>query len=352
MNVKSLKYAAPFIIFIAAYFALTGKGWIICLPLVLVWVIVPLVELALAPDNRNLEAAEEEIAKHDRTYDAMLYMIILFQYVALFSFLQSIHQNHNNWLELTGKVFVMGLLCGTFGINVAHELGHRPGIWDQRMSKLLLLTSLYMHFFIEHNKGHHKRVSTPEDPASARYGESVYAFFLRSMIFSYLSAWQIAVRDMKRKGLPALHWKNEMLQFQIIQAGFLILVGWGFGWKECLLFVAAAFVGALLLETVNYIEHYGLVRRKKEDGQYERTMPIHSWNSNHVIGRIMLFELSRHSDHHFIASRKYQLLRHHDGAPQMPTGYPGMMILSLITPVWFGVMNQRIKDQPILSLPK
>jgi alkane 1-monooxygenase len=110
-----------------------------------------------------------------------------------------------------------------------------------------------------------------------------------------------------------------------------------------LLFIIAAFVGALLLETVNYIEHYGLERRKKENGIYERTMPEHSWNSNHVIGRIVLFELSRHSDHHYIASRKYQVLRHHDGAPQMPTGYPGMMILSLISPAWYAVMNPRIK---------
>jgi alkane 1-monooxygenase len=272
-----------------------------------------------------------------------LYLVVLFQYVALFLFLRTVQQNNNNWWELSGKVLVMGLLCGTFGINVAHELGHRSNRFEQLLARILLLSSLYMHFVIEHNKGHHKRVSTPEDPASARFGESVYAFYFRSVLFSYISAWQIANREMKKKGLPAFHWKNEMLQYQLMQIGFVLVIGLVFGWRASLYLVTAAFIGALLLETVNYIEHYGLERQKKENGLYERAMPEHSWNSNHVIGRIVLFELSRHSDHHYIASRKYQVLRHHDGAPQMPTGYPGMMILALFTPAWYAVMNPRVK---------
>ncbi|HLO82019.1 MAG TPA: alkane 1-monooxygenase [Chitinophagaceae bacterium] len=343
MHVKSLKYTTPFTIFIASFFALTGNGWIIFIPLVYVWVLIPLIELFQNPDNRNLEAAEEELARHDRSYDIWLYLVVLFQYAALYLFLRAMQQTSGSWWELSGKVLVMGLLCGTFGINVAHELGHRSNRSEQFLAKLLLLSSLYMHFFIEHNKGHHKRVSTPEDPASARYGESVYAFYFRSVLFSYISAWQIANREMKKKGLPVFHWKNEMLQYQFIQLGFVVTIGLIFGWRETLFFVVAALIGALLLETVNYIEHYGLERKKKENGSYERAMPEHSWNSNHVIGRIVLFELSRHSDHHYIASRKYQVLRHHDGAPQMPTGYPGMMILSLLTPAWYAVMNPRVK---------
>jgi alkane 1-monooxygenase len=343
MNVKSLKYTTPFTIFIASYFALTGSGWIVFIPLVYVWVLIPVIELFQKPDNRNMEAAEEELARYDRSYDIWLYLVVLFQYTALFLFLRTVQQNNNSWWELSGKLLVMGLLCGTFGINVAHELGHRSNRSEQFLARVLLLSSLYMHFFIEHNKGHHKRVSTPEDPATARYGESVYAFYLRSMLFSYISAWQIANREMKKRGLPVFHWKNEMLQYQFIQIGFVVMIGLVFGWHVSLYFIIAAFIGALLLETVNYIEHYGLVRQKKENGSYERAMPEHSWNSNHVIGRIVLFELSRHSDHHYIASRKYQVLRHHDGAPQMPTGYPGMMILSLITPAWYAVMNPRVK---------
>lgn len=209
---------------------------------------------------------------------------------------------------------------------------------------MLLLTSLYMHFFIEHNKGHHKRVATPEDPSSARYGEWLYLFYFRTIIFSYSSAWTIANKEAKKKGHKAFSWHNEILQFHLIEMALVVLIFFVFGWLTTALFLAAAMHGILLLETVNYIEHYGLQRKKIAEGKYERAMPVHSWNSNHVIGRVMLFELSRHSDHHYLASRKYQVLRHHDNSPQMPTGYPGMMLLASVPPLWFWVMNKRIKS--------
>jgi alkane 1-monooxygenase len=200
-----------------------------------------------------------------------------------------------------------------------------------------------MHFFTEHNKGHHKRVATPEDPSSARYGEPVYTFYFRTIIMSYLSAWYIANDEVKKKGKAVLSLYNEMIQFQLIQVAFVGVIWYFFGGLVTVYFLAAALIGILLLETVNYIEHYGLQRKQIAEGKYERALPVHSWNSDHVIGRIMLFELSRHSDHHYLASRKYQVLRHHDNSPQMPTGYPGMIILSLVPPLWFYVMNKRIK---------
>jgi alkane 1-monooxygenase len=212
------------------------------------------------------------------------------------------------------------------------------------MAKFLLLSSLYMHFFTEHNKGHHKRVAIPEDPSSARYNEPVYTFYIRTVVFSYLSAWHIANDEMRKKNLPVFHWKNEMIQFHLVEALFIGLLIALFGITITGYFILAAVIGFLLLETVNYIEHYGLQRKKTGEGRYERAMPEHSWNSDHTLGRLMLFELSRHSDHHYLASRKYQLLRHHDEAPQMPTGYPGMMLLSLIPPAWFYVMNKKIKQ--------
>jgi alkane 1-monooxygenase len=200
-----------------------------------------------------------------------------------------------------------------------------------------------MHFFIEHNKGHHKKVATPQDPSSARYGESLYRFHFRSIVFSFLSAWKIAARDVRKKGKKMFSLHNQMLRFQLIQASLVVAIFLVFGLAAMLLFLLAAFQGILLLETVNYIEHYGLQRKEIAHGKWERTLPAHSWNSNHVIGRVMLFELSRHSDHHYLASRKYQVLRHHDNSPQMPTGYPGMMLLATIPPAWFHVMNQRVR---------
>ena len=213
-----------------------------------------------------------------------------------------------------------------------------------------------MHFYIEHNKGHHKNVSTKEDPSSARRGEIVYLFYFRSVIMGFLSAWHIAADEQKKKGKPVVHFSNQMIQFQLLQLLFITAIYLFFGWMVLLSFFVAATIGFLLLETVNYIEHYGLERRKTEKG-YERAMPEHSWNSSHVLGRLILFELSRHSDHHYLASRKYQILRHHDEAPQMPTGYPGMVILSLFPPLWFAIMNRRIdryhqQHQLIMSEPK
>ena len=343
MNVRAFKYLSPLIIYIGAFHSLSITGWQIWLPLIWAWVLIPLAELFIKPIPANLGAAEEELAQKDKTYDFLLYLIVIFQYLLLIKFLIAMKTDVMTWQDLAGRIGVMGLLCGTFGINVGHELGHRVNKFEQTLAKSLLLTSLYMHFFTEHNKGHHKRVATPDDPSSARYGEPVYIFYFRTIIFSYLSAWHIANDEMKKKGNPVFSWQNEMIQFHIIQIAFVTAMFFLFGWLVTLYFLAAAIMGILLLETVNYIEHYGLQRKATGDGKYERAMPEHSWNSDHVIGRLMLFELSRHSDHHYLASRKYQVLRHHDNAPQMPTGYPGMMILSLIPPAWFYIMNRLIK---------
>jgi alkane 1-monooxygenase len=343
MNVKAIKYTTPFIVYLLAWLSFTQNGWWCWLALLYAWVLIPLTELVLKPDAANMEAAEEEMAKKDSTYDYILYGIVLLQYPALIFFLYSMQENNLANTDIVARVLTMGLLCGTFGINVGHELGHRTNKMEQFMAKALLLTSLYMHFFIEHNKGHHKHVATPNDPSSAPYGQSLYAFWVRTITGTYSSAWQIAADDLKKQGLTALHWKNEMLQFQIIQLLFVLGIYFAFGGMITLYFIGAAITGFLLLETVNYIEHYGLQRKQTADGKFERAMPAHSWNSNHVIGRLMLFELSRHSDHHYLASRKYQILRHHNDAPQMPTGYPGMMILSLFPPAWFYVMHKQIK---------
>jgi alkane 1-monooxygenase len=325
---------------VAAFYS---TGFVVWLPLVYSWFLIPLLELLMRPNETNLSEAEEELAKSNRIYDFMLYLVVPMQYLALAIFLYNITYHQQSILDMTGKTLVMGLLCGVMGINVGHELGHRTKPSEQFLAKMLLLTSLYLHFFIEHNRGHHKRVATPDDPSTARLGEMLYVFYFRSIVFSYLSAWEISNREVSKKGRPVFSLHNEMMRYQLIQILFIAVIWLFFGWLTALLFMAAAVLGILLLETVNYIEHYGLQRKQIAEGRYERAMPEHSWNSSHVIGRVMLFELSRHSDHHYLASRKYQVLRHHPHSPQMPTGYPGMMILSTIPPAWFYVMNRRVK---------
>lgn len=342
MKIRALKYLLPVILYAGALFSFQTTGIAVWYPLVFAWILIPLFELFIKPDTANMSATEEELRKADKTYDLILYIIVPLQFGALYFFLSHLDDPSLLWYDITGRILVMGLLCGVFGINVGHELGHRVKVFEQTLAKMLLLTSLYMHFNIEHNKGHHKRVATPEDPSSARYGETVFTFYFRSVIFSYLSAWHIANQEVKKKRGSVFSVQNEMVRFQIIQIAFVALIFFVFGWLITLYFLAAAITGFLLLETVNYIEHYGLQRKISAEGKYERAMPAHSWNSDHVIGRLFLFELSRHSDHHYLASRKYQVLRHHEDAPQMPTGYPGMMMLALIPPVWFWVMNKRV----------
>ena len=341
--IRTLKYGLPFILFLAAGYAFKMTGWQVWIPMLLVWVMIPSLELLIAPRAENLSAAEEEMARQDKMYDYLLYLSVPMQFFMLYQFLISMQQTDLSAWVRAGRIGAMGILCGSFGINVAHELGHRVNRFEQFLAKSLLLTSLYMHFFTEHNKGHHKRVATPEDPSSARYGEMIYTFWFRTVIMGYLSAWHIANEEYIKKGRSALSIHNEMIRFQLIQLSLIALIYWVFGGWVLLYFLAAAGMGILLLETVNYIEHYGLQRKATGEGKYERAMPEHSWNSDHMIGRLFLFELSRHSDHHYLASRKYQILRHHDEAPQMPTGYPGMMLLSLLPPAWFAVMNPRVK---------
>jgi alkane 1-monooxygenase len=344
MKTRVFKYLSPLLLYYGAVMSFLNSGFIVWLPLAYSWIIIPLMELFTKPDENNLSQAEEELARKNRWYDLLLYLVVPLQYFALALFLYVASYWHQSTVDLIGKTLVMGLLCGVMGINVGHELGHRSNKFEQLLAKLLLMSSLYMHFFIEHNKGHHKRVGTPEDPASARFGEMVYAFHVRSVVFGYFGAWHIANRDVSKKGYRAFSLHNEMVQFHLLQLAFLGLIFFLFGWQTTLLFLVAALQGVLLLETVNYIEHYGLQRKPVALGKYQRAMPEHSWNSNHIIGRVMLFELSRHSDHHYLASRKYQVLRHHENSPQMPTGYPGMMLLSVIPPLWFKVMNKRVKS--------
>ena len=342
-SLKSFKYFTPFVLYILALLSFNGNGLICWTPLLYTFFLIPFIELFIKADPKNLDEVEEALAKKNKVYDLILYAAVIMQYYSLWVFFNSLKQEQVSTIDIIGRVMSMGLLCAAFGINVAHELGHRVNKMEQTFAKMLLLTSLYMHFFIEHNKGHHKHVATPHDPSTAKYKQTVYAFWIQTLIGTYLSAWKIANEEVEKKGKPWWSLQNEMLLFQIIQLLFILTIYYFFGTMSALLFVLAAFMGGLLLETVNYIEHYGLSRNPTTEEQYERVQPHHSWNSNHIIGRLMLFELSRHSDHHYLASRKYQILRSFDNAPQMPTGYPGMILLSLFPPLWFKIMHQQIK---------
>jgi alkane 1-monooxygenase len=333
-------YTIPLVVFMSLNFQ---EGYTF-FALFVVFGFIPFIELFTQGSTHNLCEIQEKWLEQDRFFDFLLYSLLPIQYFLGVYYLQQISLESTSLVTKWGMTTAFGISCGVLGINAAHELGHRHTANEQWMSKLLLLSTLYMHFFIEHNRGHHRHVATPEDPASARRNESVYAFYIRSIFGSWISAWKLEVDRLKNLNISAFSLRNEMLLFSFLQLTLLLSIFFFFGVQTFLFFIVSAVIGILLLETVNYIEHYGLQRKLKSSNRYERTLPAHSWNSNHPIGRILLLELSRHSDHHYLSTRKFQILRHFDESPQMPTGYPGMMLLALFPPLWFKIMHLQIQN--------
>jgi len=340
---KNLKYLGAYLVPYGALLGLYRQGLWVWSVVGIAFVLIPVLELILPYSKANPAPEEEEELKNRRFFDVLLYLHVPLIYGILFYYLYKVRAGVFTPAELAGATLSVGVVLGAMGINIAHELGHRNTAFERVLAKLLLLPNNYMHFIIEHNRGHHKNVSTPLDPASSRYNEMLFSFWLRSVLNSYRSAWHLEKIKLQRNGDAFWSLKNEMIRFAFFQLAFAAFVTILFGWKALLFYLLVSLIGILLLETVNYIEHYGLQRRMLPEGIYETVKPTHSWNSSHELGRIFLFELTRHSDHHFKANRKYQVLRHFDESPQLPSGYPGSMLLALLPPLWFYVMNKRVK---------
>jgi alkane 1-monooxygenase len=309
----------------------------------LVFGVFPLLDLAIGMDASNPPDSVLKHLEQDRYYRWCTYAFLPLQYAGL---VLACWLWSNGDLSVAGRVglaLTTGVVAGV-AINTAHELGHKRARLERWLSKIALAQSGYGHFFIEHNRGHHVRVATPEDPASSRLGESFWAFLPRTVAGSLRSAWELEAERLARTGVSSWTLRNDALNAWLMTAvvfGALIAV-FGIGIAPWL--AVQALIGFSLLEVVNYLEHYGLLRRKREDGRYERTRPEHSWNSNNVASNVLLYHLQRHSDHHANPTRRYQALRHFDEAPQLPTGYAGMIVLAWIPPLWRRVMDRRLLD--------
>jgi len=338
------RHLLAFTVPLSVWVALFAHGAWTFLPLFLYFGLVPLAELALAPNPANLDEDARASVATSRFHDIALYATVPFQIVTLLLFLVQVGEPGLAPLELLGRIVSMGILCGVVGINAGHELGHRRSPLARRLGDVLLLTALENHFTPYHNRGHHRHVATPADPATSRRGEALYRFWFRSQIGSYRLAWAIERDRLARLGRPWYDAGNVMIRYTLLQLALLGAILAGFGPLGLGAFLAAAIVGIALLETVNYIEHYGLVRERRPDGRYETVRHQHSWNSDHLLGRSLLFELSRHSDHHYRAGKHYPLLDSLPDSPQMPTGYPGMMLLAAVPPLWRRSMHPRLDD--------
>jgi len=333
MKIEKYKYLFSFALPLSVFISLRAEAYMSWFGVLFLFGFIPLVELFLKGSDRNLEAQTEKELQAKPYYDGVLYLMFVVHLSLVAYFLWSLWKFGSELplFFLIGKIASMVLVNAALGSNLAHELGHRRGAHNKFMSLTLLSTTLYMHFLIEHNKNHHKNVATPLDHASAEKGISLYKFLSRSFYRSFKTAFKVE---------PA-----KTLQYLAIELFIVALIAFFLGSLPAIAFVGAAIGGGLLIEGVNYIEHYGLRRKLKPNGRYEKVGPEHSWNSNHPLSRMLLFELSRHSDHHANADRPYQVLRHFDNSPQFPTGYPGMLLLATIPKLWFMVMNPMLPEE-------
>ncbi|MGL5825789.1 MAG: alkane 1-monooxygenase [Nocardioides sp.] len=321
----------------------TSTGWAVFWfwGVLFAFILVPIADVLIGDDPSNPPDEIAEALQNDPWYRWIVLAYLPLQYAVWAWAVWYVTSHDLTILEQTGFAATVGVVTGV-GINAAHELGHKREELEHWASKIALAPALYGHFFVEHNWGHHKRVATPEDPASARYGESFYRFWLRVVVGSLRSAWAIERARLARRGARVWSPSNRVLH-----AWSLSVLLWGaalaYGGLSLLPFLLVqAVLGFSLLEAVNYVEHYGLLRQRDESGRYERVRPRHSWNNDHIVTNLFLYQLQRHSDHHENPARRFVALRHVQEAPQLPAGYAAMMLLALAPPLWRRVMDPRL----------
>ncbi|MBL0029772.1 MAG: alkane 1-monooxygenase [Rhodanobacteraceae bacterium] len=319
----------------------SAAAWTLWLPVLLVYIGLPIADLLVGEDRSNPPESAMAGLDADRYYRMIAWMMVPLLWVA-FVFAAWFVMRHDLPLHgLIAATIATGVVGG-FCINIGHELGHKRGAFERWLAKLVLAPTGYGHFHVEHNRGHHRDVATPDDPASSRMGESIYAFVVREIPGAWRRAWRLERERMQGLGRSRFSLHNDIVQTSLITlALWTTLIAWlGIGVLPFL--IAASFWANFQLTSANYIEHYGIARKRLPNGRYEPCKPEHSWNSNHLVSNWALFHLQRHSDHHANATRRYQCLRHFDEAPQLPTGYFGMFLLSYVPPLWFRVMDPRL----------
>jgi alkane 1-monooxygenase len=349
---KKIGFFTAFILPALVLLGYYSGGYWNFIAVVFVFILIPVIDYLIGLDTRNIPESESKIISDEFYYRFVTYIWTFVQLAfviwSAFAIGSGLVSTTYEWIGFTLSV---GLVTGGIGITVAHELGHKKSRLERFYSKLILMTVCYMHFYVEHNRGHHVYVATPDDPATAKRNENVYAFWIRSVFHGYAHAWKLEIESLQRKGLRAWSLQNQMIWFAILPLLFCgaLTYGVSYGkgsivWEVPLFFFAQSVIAFTLLELVNYIEHYGIVRKQLPNGNYERVNPLHSWNASHLISNFFLFQLQRHSDHHANAIKRYQVLNYYVDSPQLPFGYPTMILIALIPPLWFGFMNPLLTD--------
>jgi alkane 1-monooxygenase len=318
----------------------TSEAWYF-VALAIFYVGVPLLDWLLGEDLSNPPESVVPRLEADRYYRWINYAVVPVLWGSLLFNCIFLATHELSWTAWLATAIVTGSMLG-FGLNLSHELGHKKDWLGRKIALFNAALGGYGHFSIEHNRGHHRHVATPEDPASSKMGETIYRFAFRELPGAYFRAWDLETERLERQGKSAWSLDNE-----ILQAGLLTVLLYGgliaaFGPKMVPVLALVAFWGAFQLTSANYIEHYGLLRQKLSDGRYERCEPHHSWNSNHIVSNLIVFHLQRHSDHHANPTRSYQSLRNFPDLPSLPLGYFGMFLAAYVPPIWFAVMDKRV----------
>lgn len=340
-----LSLIIPALPIVCAYFAVeSGNGLWLWATVVFFYAGITLLDSVFGDDEANPTEEMVETLKNESYYKYVLYAAVPMLWLSIVAMAYVVSHYEWSWFSILGGALSAGLM-GAFGVNLGHELGHKVNDKGQQLAaKLALATCGYGHFVIEHNKGHHKDVATPDDPASSRMGESIYKFVRREIPGAFRRAWALEAARLQRQGKSEWSFENEIIQPALLTiAVYSVLLAF-FGPIMLPFLLIVAFFGYWNLTCANYIEHYGLLRQKDKNGRFERCQPHHSWNSNHKISNLFVVHLQRHSDHHAHPTRAYQVLRDYDNVPKLQAGYPWMFILAMIPPVWFALMNPRVVE--------
>ena len=340
-----LVFVVPALMPLAAWLgALSGRpdalAWF---PLFFLFVLLPLADYAIGHDPVNVPAAREREVSLNAWFRALTLACLPVQLALLaWSGWHFTQAGFGGW-GAAGWLLSQGVVGGILAINTAHELIHKDGRLEPFTGGLLLASVGYHGFKIEHLRGHHVHVSTPEDASSARFGQSLWHFLPRAMWRNTLNAWRLEARRLRGLGRPPWHWRNEMTGWTLAWLSLaLAFLAW-LGPAGLAFFLLQGLFAAGSLEIINYIEHYGLERQRLPDGRYERTTHLHSWNSDYALSNLLLFQLQRHSDHHAFPKRRYPVLRHHADSPQLPGGYAAMFVLALFPPLWRRAIDPRVR---------
>ncbi len=327
--------------------ALTGAPIALGIPLLISYGLMPLLDAIIGEDPNNPPEAIVPQLERDAYYRWLTWLTVPLHFIALFACAGWVGTHELPWWAVLMFAYVAGADAG-LGINTGHELGHKHTVVEQWLARLVLAVPAYGHFTVEHGRGHHVWVSTPEDPASARMGESIYRFALRELPGGIRRAWRLESERLRALGRSRWGLSNTMLQSYLITAALQLGLVAAWGWVMVPFLAVHNLVAWWQLTSANYVEHYGLLRRKNADGRYEPAQPHHSWNTNHLVTNLALFHLQRHSDHHAYPSRRYQSLRHFPDLPQLPSGYFGMFVLAYVPFLWFRVMDPRLLALPFV----